>query len=369
MQRRGRGIAAGAAALAAGGSVAGAVLMLLATSLSLPGPAWLVAALAAVVAAATAAAVGRSMGGRWADAIASLADLSDRIIRGDPSARSRLRAHGDLARLAQNLDLVAERVAVLTCHAGERAALETELEVGKRIQELSSPSEPLSVDGVAITGALRPAAPAGGGFWLWRGLPGGRALVAIGDATGRGLPAAMLTATARAAVDVAVAALGEEISPDRVLHLANNAVYASARRAHSMTCFVVILDPQEGTAHCANAGHPFPYVHRRSGRGELEPIRCRGNRLGELRSSEYKPWRTELSPSDAIVLFTEGLVRCEGAVGEAYGEKRLRHVIRRYAGDTPQALCDGIVADHSTFLDGAQPGDDVVVAVAALAPV
>jgi phosphoserine phosphatase RsbU/P len=368
MKRRAVGLASNAAVLAALAAGAGAGTVMLGLALGLVGGGWLSSAFLLALASLGAAGGGWWAGRRLSTTVEALASSADAIIRGDRSERPRVSARSvELRRLAENLDLVAERVAVLTYHASERAALETELEVGRRIQALTSPSGPLALERVAITGELRPASPAGGGFWFRRELAGGRTLVAIGDATGRGLPAAMLTATARAAVDVAVAALGEEIRADRVLALANHAVLASARKEHSMTCFVAILDPEANTAQCANAGHPFPYLHRRgAGEGVLEPITCRGNRLGELGSSHYESWQAELLPGDAIVLFSEGVIRSERVDGEAYGEKRLRHAIRRRADGAPQALCDDILADHVAFLDGTPPNDDVVVVVAVL---
>ena len=98
-----------------------------------------------------------------------------------------------------------------------------------------------------------------------------------------------------------------------------------------------VLRPRSSIPSCAtityaNAGHNFPYLYRvGDGKGEFGSLMIRGNRLGDDATSKYEAKTTELVAGDVIVWYTDGIVECENAAGEEYGEKKFRASVRRAA--------------------------------------
>ena len=142
------------------------------------------------------------------------------------------------------------------------------------------------------------------------------------------------------------------------------AIYESAKRNFVMTCFASIIDTRRRTITYANAGHNFPYLFRAGdGRGEFGSLMIRGNRLGDDRSSRYEAKTTELVPGDVLVWYTDGIVECENAAGEEYGEKRFRSSVRRAAALDAGEMRDAIVSDAMTFFGDTMRKDDISMVI------
>src|SRR5205085_8451616 len=109
--------------------------------------------------------------------------------------------------------------------------LEKELELARTIQETLVPTADLIERGpIKVAGHFQPATQCGGDWWAVHDLPGDKVLIIIGDVTGHGVPAAMITAAAKAACDVGRALEGPRLTPGRLLELMNGAIFESARR-------------------------------------------------------------------------------------------------------------------------------------------
>ena len=185
----------------------------------------------------------------------------------------------------------------------------------------------------------------------------------IGDVTGHGVPSAMITAAAKAACDVA-RFIDSEVTATRLLEIMNHAIFEAGQRQFTMTCFASIIDPKARTITYANAAHNFPYLYRvAEGKGEFGSLMIRGNRLGDERTSRYEVKTTALLPGDVIVWYTDGLVECDDAKGEEYGEKRFRASVKRAAALEPGDMRDAIVADANSHFGDVPRKDDITLIV------
>src|SRR5215216_1077491 len=149
----------------------------------------------------------------------------------------------------------------------ERARIEQELRVARRIQQASLPKEVPALEGWEISPLYRPAREVGGDFYDFFELPNGRLGIVVGDATGKGVPAALVMSTTLGMLQLAAQALGSS-SPGEVLERVNEALTVRIPPNMFVTCFYAILDPKSASLRYANAGHDLPYLHR--GRGEAE---------------------------------------------------------------------------------------------------
>ncbi len=204
----------------------------------------------------------------------------------------------------------------------ERERVEQELRVAQRIQQAALPKEVPTLEGWQITPYYRPAREVGGDFYEFLELDDGRVSFAVGDATGKGIPAAfVMSATCALLGGVATAS---SASPGEVLARVNEAVLTRIPANMFVTCFYAILDPDSGSLTYANAGHDLPYLHRD---GEAEELRATGMPLGLMPGMGYEEKQTNLEAGEAVLLYSDGLVEAHDPKGEMFGFPRLQGLV------------------------------------------
>jgi serine phosphatase RsbU (regulator of sigma subunit) len=293
--------------------------------------------------------------------IKQLAKRADQISRGDLAARVEVKSSDEIGVLGENFNYMADQIVVLLQQTAEKARIEQELEVARTIQEtLVPPADMVDKGTLRFCGYFQPASQTGGDWWTWHDLTGGKVLLVIGDVTGHGVPSAMITAAAKAACDVARAVHNDDVSVSRLLEIMNYAIFESAKRKFVMTCFVSIVDTRRRTITYANAGHNFPYLLRGN---EFATMMIRGNRLGDVRESQYEAKTIELTPGDVLIWYTDGIVECENRNGEEWGEKRFRAAAKRAGGLDSAQMRDSIVAEALDFYSDVPRKDDITMVV------
>src|SRR5215216_4040195 len=165
-----------------------------------------------------------------------------------------------------------------------RQSIEQELRAARRIQQALLPQCLPQLEGWQITPYYQAAREVGGDFYDFFELEDGRIGLAVGDATGKGIPAALAASATCSMLRAVAQALGSS-SPGEVLSRVNETSLARIPQNMFVTCFYTILEPNSGTLSYANAGHDLPYLHR--GRGEAEELRARGMPLGLMPGMEY----------------------------------------------------------------------------------
>jgi predicted ester cyclase len=146
----------------------------------------------------------------------------------------------------------------------ERERIEQDLRVARSIQQASLPKEVPTLEGWQIAPYYQPAREVGGDFYDFFELEDGQIGLAVGDATGKGVPAA-LAVTASCSMLRAVAQ-DSGYSPGEVLGRVNETLVARIPPNMFVTCFYAILDPNSCTLSYANAGHDLPYLWHAGGR-------------------------------------------------------------------------------------------------------
>jgi serine phosphatase RsbU (regulator of sigma subunit) len=297
--------------------------------------------------------------------IRQLAWKADQIARGDLDARVEITSGDEIGLLGTNFNFMADQIVILLQQTAEKAKMEQELEVAKAIQETLVPSDaPVHKSTLTFAGFYEPAAQTGGDWWTWAELSGGKILIVIGDVTGHGIPSAMITAAAKAACDVARYVHNDDVTVTRLLEIMNQAIYESAQRRFVMTCFASIIDTKARTITYANAGHNFPYLYRSGeGKGEFGSLMIRGNRLGDDKTSKYESKTTDLAIGDVLVWYTDGIVECENAAGDEYGEKRFRASVRKAAALDAGEMRDAIIADAAEYFGDTARKDDITMVI------
>jgi serine phosphatase RsbU (regulator of sigma subunit) len=197
----------------------------------------------------------------------------------------------------------------------ERERIEQELKVARSIQQASLPKDVPELEGWEITSHYQPAREVGGDFYDFLELPNGRLGIVVGDATGKGVPAALVMANARS-------------MPGEVLRRVNEALVTDIPANMFVTCFYAILNLDNGSLKYANAGHDLPYLRRRS--GDCEELRARGMPLGLMPGMGYEEKQIILEAGEAALFYSDGLVEAHDAKGEMFGFPRLQALVAEH---------------------------------------
>jgi serine phosphatase RsbU (regulator of sigma subunit)/predicted ester cyclase len=252
----------------------------------------------------------------------------------------------NLAELAQQR-LEQERI--------ERERIEQELRVARSIQQASLPESVPELEGWQITPFYQPAREVGGDFYDFFELPEGRLGLVVGDATGKGVSAALMMASARSMLRAV--AQGTEHSPGGVLGRVNDALATDIPPNMFITCFYAILEPESGRLLYANAGHDLPYVWQS---GEAEELRARGMPLGLMPGMSYEQKEIELDVGEGVFFYSDGLVEAHDPKGEMFGFPRLRALIAEHAEE--RSLGDFLMEELYSFVgEGWQQEDDITL--------
>src|SRR5215217_6616460 len=170
-----------------------------------------------------------------------------------------------------------------------RQSIEQELMVAREIQRASLPKEVPKLEGWQINPYYQPAREVGGDFYDFHSLSEGKLGLVVGDATGKGVPAALVMSTTCGMLQVAARALGS--TPSAVLGRVNETLFARIPPNMFVTCLYGVLDPRSGSLTYANAGHNLPCCCREHAASDLS---ARGMPLGLMPSMSYEEKETTL---------------------------------------------------------------------------
>ena len=238
----------------------------------------------------------------------------------------------------------------------ERERIEQELRVARTIQQASLPKEVPQPEGWQLSPFYQPAREVGGDFYDFFALEEGRVGVVVGDATGKGMPAA-LVAEATSNMLRAVAQALDSTSPGKVLERVNETLLARIPPNMFVTCFYAVLDPESGTLSYANAGHDLPYLHRR---GEAEELRARGMPLGLMPGMGYEEKEIVLDVGEGVFFYSDGLVEAHDPKGEMFGFPRLRELVAEHGEEG--SLEEDLLEELYSFVgEGWEQEDDITL--------
>jgi serine phosphatase RsbU (regulator of sigma subunit) len=238
-----------------------------------------------------------------------------------------------------------------------RQSIAQELRVARSIQEASLPKEVPTLEGWEISPRYQPAREVGGDFYDFHLLSEGRLGVVVGDATGKGVPAALVMSTTCGMLQVTAGAL-DSSSPGEVLEQVNETLLARIPSNMFVTCFYAILEPESGTLTYANAGHDLP--HWRRNVGGTEELRARGMPLGLMPGMGYEEKEIVLEAGEEALFYSDGLVEAHDPKGEMFGFPRLRALVAEHGGK--RSLGDFLLEDLYSFVgEGWEQEDDITL--------
>jgi serine phosphatase RsbU (regulator of sigma subunit) len=182
--------------------------------------------------------------------------------------------------------------------------------------------------------------------------------VVVGDATGKGMPAALVAEATSNMLRAVAQALGSS-SPGEVLSRVNETLLARIPPNMFATCFYAILEPESGRLSYANAGHDLPYLRRRGG-GDAGELRARGMPLGLMPGMSYEEKEIVFDAGEGVLFYSDGLVEAHDPQREMFGFPRLRALVAEHGEE--RSLGDSLLEELYSFVgEGWEQEDDITL--------
>lgn len=239
----------------------------------------------------------------------------------------------------------------------EKERIEKELEVAASIQKMILPKTIPQIEGFEIAGMNVPTKQVGGDYFDVIPLPGGKVALVIADATGKGVPAALLVSTLQACLR---AYLESNLGLEELMRRVNRVIVRSSTENKFITFFIAILDPSLKRLEIVNAGHCPPLIVRNC---NLMKLPNTGVLLGCFESAQFVGKEYLLESNDVLVMFTDGITEATNAKSEIYGDQRFEKMITENCGKTANQLKSAIYKDVKEFEGGAEQTDDITMLI------
>ena len=245
-----------------------------------------------------------------------------------------------------------------------RERLTRELQTAREIQERLLPDVEPQVEGFEITGASIPSREVGGDYFDFIVQGSDRVGVAVGDVSGKGMPAALLMSNLQASLH------GQVIHPASVADIVgrvNDLIVRSTDPHMFATFFYGVLDTTAGTLTSTNAGHNPPLILRAD--GTVDELQRGGVLLGMIPGVTYEQETVALAPGEVVVLYTDGITEAVGPSAEEddpeamFGEASLVEVVSRHAHLPAVGIKEAILAAVAEHTAGVDQSDDITLVV------
>jgi len=250
-------------------------------------------------------------------------------------------------------------VALQIISANERRLLsiEKELAIAREIQSSILPSGSPEIKNLCITAAYSPMTEVAGDFYEFIPIDQHRVGVLVADVSGHGVPAAMIAAMLKVAIQSVVPCAHD---PRDVLGGLNRTLYGQLRDQF-VTAAYLFIDTQNHKALYSAAGHP-PLLLSRGGR--LERIESNGLIFGVTPEPNYPVHDMSINSGDRFLLYTDGVIEPENAKGKAFGDAKLEQVVLGAQIRPPSELVDRLLSEIRSWQPAAMsPQDDITLVV------
>jgi len=242
----------------------------------------------------------------------------------------------------------------------QRDALEKELVLARRIQQMSLPTlDPSNTSGLRISGKLEAAFYCGGDTWGSFPLPDGSTLLFIADATGHGVGAGMIAGVAQAAVNM-YTRMNATMDLVALADNLNQLLLQTSKKEIMLTALLGRVEPRARTLELVSAGHEPPLkVDQADGLPRIQPVPVSGIHLGKEPDSRYEKISVPLVPGEKLVLYTDGLTECANPAGKMWGLKGVTAALSHLAREPVDAMVEGLFRMAKEHMAGRPPDDDI----------
>jgi len=262
---------------------------------------------------------------------------------------------GGLETLATEAAVAIEN-ARLYREAVEKARMEQELRIAAEIQQALLPPPEWSSDHFDAVGRTVPCRAIGGDFFEYLTLADGSSGFVVADVSGKGAPAALLTAVTQGVLATQTAFGG---GPAAALSRVNEVLIRRAIGSRFVTMFFAALSKDGGLTYC-NAGHNPPFLVSGS---TIRRLTVGGLICGLFENATYDEETVHLQPGDLLVIFSDGISEALDAAGEEFGDDRILNCLARAPEAKAAGILECLVTTVKEFAAGTVQSDDMTAVV------
>jgi len=216
-------------------------------------------------------------------------------------------------------------------------------------------------DRVDYSARCRQVRSLGGDCYDFMSLKSDRLALVVGDASGKGVAAALMIASVQSSLRTAALFTGSDLAT--LLKIVNLQAHASSLADRYATVFYGVFDGTTRTLRYVNAGHTPPMVVRQN--GSIDTLERGGAPVGMFPDSNYEEGTAQLDPGDVVITYTDGVIEAANQSGEEWGLERLLKAAAggaRIRTESAEHLVRSIFNSMDNFSQGCQT-DDATLAV------
>jgi len=269
-----------------------------------------------------------------------------------------------LSALASQVAVAIENARLYEALRANEDRIERELQFARRVQAALLPAGlPKRMRGVDVAAHFTPARELGGDLHDFLSPESNSLVVAVGDVSGKGAPAALYSVFAAELVRSRTFRrryMPERFSPAGVLMSMNTILYERQLEGYYCTLCYAYFDLKRRTLTMANSGLPYAL---KSTAESCTPIVLPGLPLGSFPGVSYDQVVLELSPGDVYVFCTDGIYETFNAADEEFGAERVAEIVQTHRSEPAASIVQSIVDAVEGFRGDAPQGDDMTVVV------
>lgn len=233
---------------------------------------------------------------------------------------------------------------------------EQELEMAHSIQIGLLPKESPQIECIDLAGKSIPAKIVGGDYFDFIELSDNRLGVALGDVSGKGVPAALLMSNLQATLRgqaLINASCGDCIAK------ANYLLYMNTDPEKFVTLFYGVLDCKNKTMHYVNAGHNYPFLLDHE--GNFHSLETGGVVMGMFPEFTFEEGHIQLRSGEIIIIYSDGVTEAENEQEDQFGEKRIKQIVRQCKHLSAQEIIEKICERVDEFTGSTEQEDDITL--------
>ena len=300
--------------------------------------------------------------------IKKLESAAREIGTGNFDLKMNITSGDEVEKVASAFEWMTGKIVSLLKETAEKARMEEELATASLIQNTILTPPQLQIDSTEVVPFYKSASECGGDLWD-AFVKDNKLTVLLGDATGHGAPAAIVTAVVKSCIATLTEFhTGSALTPTEMLTRINEIVFQSCKGQLLMTMSVAQLDLDTGLLTIANAGHEAPFYVRpgsnlttdgKPAKPKAEALFVRGERLGFQAHSQYESLTVQLEPGDTVLVYSDGISEANNPEGKIWGERALKNTFAALAHEPLDTIKSSLVKAVDEFAQGAPQKDDI----------
>ena len=252
--------------------------------------------------------------------------------------------------------ILTRKMLILMEVKAERSILDDQLSLARRIQSRLTPTALQDVSGVDLALYYEPAMWVGGDYCDVWFLDNGHLAFAIGDVSGKGLPAAMVMSNLQAALRTTMSFRSE---PSNVMKLVNLHLIQSLPEGMFVTLFLSLFDLSTGTLEYVNAGHLPPLLIQPQ--STVVPLGQPDNIVLGVEDTSFRANVETIREDTGLLVFTDGITEARSPDDEEFGVKRVMNVLEAARDRSAKDVVDSVTKAVEDFRQPCPQRDDITV--------